>query len=220
MRESHPTSGPTRYHARMDISLALMLDLGGTLVFALSGALLAVRKDFDVVGVAVLSISAGLGGGIVRDTLLGETPPRALQDERYLLTALVAALLGFFFHRTIERLTASFRLLDAVGLGFFAVAGTTLALEAGLGVVPAALLGVVTGAGGGILRDLLAGDVPLVLRSEVYALAALVGALAFAGADRLVAGPAAASLGITATFALRLVAIRFGWHAPRPRRRP
>lgn len=203
----------------MDMSLAQALDLTGTLVFALSGALLAVRKDFDVVGIAVLSISAGLGGGIVRDTLLGDTPPRALQDERYLIVALAAALLGYFFHGQIERLTASFRMLDAVGLGMFAVAGTTLALDAGLGIVPAALLGVVTGAGGGVLRDLLAGDTPLILRSDIYALAALAGALTYIGAERLVAGATAAGLGVGVTFALRLLAIRLGWHAPRPRRR-
>jgi uncharacterized membrane protein YeiH len=201
----------------MDISLALILDLTGTLVFALSGAVLAVRKDFDIVGIAVLSVSAGLGGGMLRDTLLGETPPRALQDERYLVTALAAAALVFFFHRVIERLSAPFRLLDAVGLGFFAVAGTTLSLDTGLGIVPAVLLGVVTGAGGGVLRDLLAGDVPLILRSEVYALAALVGALAFAGADRLLPGAVSAGIGVGATFILRLLAIRLDWHAPRPR---
>lgn len=203
----------------MDVSLSLILDLGGTLVFALSGALLAARRDFDVVGIVVLSIAAGLGGGMARDTLLGETPPRALQDERYLVTALAAAALVFFFHRTIERLTAPFRLLDAIGLGFFAVAGTSLSLEAGLGVAPAVLLGVVTGAGGGALRDVLAGDIPLILRSEVYALAALVGALAFAGADRLLPGAVSAAVGIGATVTLRLLAIHRDWHAPRPRKR-
>jgi uncharacterized membrane protein YeiH len=201
----------------MDSSLTLALDLTGTVVFALSGALLAVRKDFDIVGVVVLAIAAGLGGGFVRDIVLGETPPRAMRDETYLLAALVAALCGFFLHHIIERVSASVRLLDAIGLGFFAIAGTAISLDAGLGIVPALLLGVVSGAGGGVLRDLLAREVPLILRSDVYALAALLGAGAFVAADAVVVRPIAATLGVTLTFILRLLAIRYGWHAPRPR---
>src|SRR5687768_14916916 len=106
------------------MSLTLALDIIGTAVFALSGALLAVRKDLDIFGVAVLSLAAGLGGGLLRDVLLGATPPAALEDETYLLTALAAALVGFLAHGWIERLSASVRLFDALGLGFFAVAGT------------------------------------------------------------------------------------------------
>lgn len=204
------------------MTLTLLLDLAGTLVFALSGALLAVRKDLDIVGVAVLSVAAGLGGGLLRDVLLGATPPAALRNEAYLLTALAAAALGFWFHPGIARLArlnAGIRLLDAIGLGFFAIAGTLKSLNAGLDPVPAVLLGVVTGVGGGVVRDLLAGEVPLVLRQEVYALAALLGATIFVLADRggLARSPAAA-LGVGATVLLRLLALRFNLHAPKPRR--
>lgn len=204
------------------MTLTLLLDLAGTLVFALSGALLAVRKDLDIVGVAVLSVAAGLGGGLLRDVLLGATPPAALRNEAYLLTALAAAALGFWFHPGIARLArlnAGIRLLDAIGLGFFAIAGTLKSLNAGLDPVPAVLLGVVTGVGGGVVRDLLAGEVPLVLRQEVYALAALLGATIFVLADQggLARSPAAA-LGVGATVLLRLLALRFNLHAPKPRR--
>ncbi len=203
----------------MHSSISLVIDLIGTAVFALSGGLLAVRRNFDIVGVLVLSVAAGLGGGMLRDVLLGDTPPAALRNEAYLLTALVAALIAFFFHPRVEQLRRSMLLLDALGLGFFAVSGTLRSLSAGLGPVPAILLGVVTGAGGGVIRDLLALEVPLVLRRDVYALAALVGALAFVGVDRVSTQVVAAIVGISLTFALRVLSMRFGWQAPRPRPR-
>jgi uncharacterized membrane protein YeiH len=200
------------------MDLAFAFDLAGTFVFALSGAILAVRHRFDVIGIAVLAVSAGLGGGMIRDVLLGELPPNALEDEAYLLTALAAGLIGFSFHTTIERLSASFRVLDAAGLGFFAVTGTARSLDADLSIVAAILLGVVSGAGGGVVRDLLAREVPLVLQREVYALAALLGGAVFVAAERGgLAHATAATLGVGATFGLRVLAIRYGWQAPRPR---
>lgn len=202
------------------LTLPLILDLTGTFVFALSGAILAVRRDFDIVGVVVLAISAGLGGGIIRDVLLGAVPPKAITDSVYLLTAMSAALLGFFLSSTIERFSASFRLLDAIGLGFFAVAGTARSLDADIGAVQAVLLGVVSGAGGGVVRDLLAREVPLILRGDVYALAALAGAAAYSltGSAGL-SDPIRSAIGISLTFVVRLLAIRYGWQAPRPRHR-
>lgn len=206
----------------MPLTLTLLLDLAGTLVFALSGALLAVRKGLDIVGVVVLSVAAGLGGGLIRDVLLGATPPAALRNEAYLLTALVAAALGFWFHpgfARLARLNAGIRLLDAAGLGFFAIAGTLKSVNAGLDPVPAVMLGVVTGVGGGVVRDVLAGDVPLVLRQEIYALAALLGAVLFVLADRAgLARSSAAALGVAVTVLVRLLALRFDLQAPRPRR--
>ncbi len=201
----------------MHLTFTLVIDLVGTAVFALSGGLLAVRRNFDIIGVLVLSVAAGLGGGMVRDVLLGDTPPAALRNEAYLLTALLAALIAFFFHPRVEQLRGSMLLLDALGLGFFAVSGTNQSLLAGLGPVPAILLGVVTGAGGGVIRDLLALEVPLVLRRDVYALAAFAGALGFVAVDRVSSQIVAAAAGILLTFALRMLAIRFGWQAPRPR---
>jgi uncharacterized membrane protein YeiH len=202
----------------LTLTLVLSLDLAGTFVFALSGAMLAVRKRFDVVGVLVLSVAAGLGGGMLRDVLLGATPPAAIEHESYLLAALVAGLIGFFFHPRVARLGRSIGLLDALGLGFFAVSGTVRSLQFGLEPLSAILLGVVTGAGGGVIRDLLGGETPLVLRRDVYALAALLGAGVYVGATRLgLAGSPAAAAGVAVTVILRVLAMRYGWQAPRPR---
>jgi uncharacterized membrane protein YeiH len=195
------------------------LDILGTFVFALSGGLLAARKRFDIVGIVVLSVAAGLGGGMTRDVLLGDTPAVAFREEAYLLTALVAAGAVFLFHHQINRLDYSIRVLDAVGLGVFAVSGTLKSLEFDLGPFPAILLGTVTGAGGGVVRDLLAREVPLILERDIYALAAELGGLTvvvmlWAGLDTTLA----ASGGLVATIGLRLLAIRFHWQAPRARR--
>jgi len=200
------------------ISLLLLLDLTGTFVFALSGGLLAVRKDLDIVGIVVLSVVTGLGGGVIRDVLLGRTPPAALERESYLVAAIAAAAVVYFFSNRIERMGTPLQRFDALGLGLFAVSGTLTSLNAGLGFVPAVLLGVVTGAGGGVVRDLLVADIPLVFRRDVYALAALLGATTFAAGARIgVPEFAAAVLGVAATVVLRLMSTRHDWHAPRPR---
>lgn len=205
----------------MNPDLLLALDITGTIVFGLSGALLAVRKDLDIVGVVVLSVAAGLGGGMVRDLLLGESPPVAIENELYLLVAIGAGLAGFLFHPRIGRLNQSIRLLDALGLGVFAVAGALKSLDAGISPIPAILLGVVSGVGGGVIRDLLGGDIPLVLRRDIYALAALLGASACVAIVELgLANGIATATGIASTLALRVLAIWFGWQAPRPRRIP
>jgi uncharacterized membrane protein YeiH len=196
--------------------IELSLDLGGTFVFALSGALVAVRKDLDIVGIAVLSISAGLGG-MIRDLVLGATPPAAFRSEAYLFVAAGAAIARFFFHPLIARLSISILLMDALGLGFFAVVGTAKSLDAGLALVPAVLPGVFTGAGGGVVRDLLASEIPLILRRDIYALAALLGAALFAALIHFSANhTAAVIIAVAETFALRVLAIRFNWQAPRP----
>ena len=194
------------------------LDILGTFVFALSGGLLAARKRFDIVGIAVLSVAAGLGGGMTRDVLLGDTPPIAFREEVYLITALIAAGAVFLFHHQINRMDYSIRVLDAVGLGVFAVSGTLKSLEFDLGPFPAILLGTVTGAGGGVVRDLLAREVPLILQRDIYAMAAVLGGLTLVillwlGLDTTLA----AGAGLIATIGVRLLAIRYNWQAPRPR---
>lgn len=202
----------------MNPDLALALDIVGTIVFALSGAILAVRKELDIVGVVVLSVAAGLGGGMVRDVTLGTTPPAALDGWLYLAVATGAGLVGGYGYDMIARLNLSIRLLDALGLGVFAVAGSLKSLDFGLDPVPAVLLGVVTGVGGGIIRDLLAGDIPLVLRRDIYALAALFGATTCVVSVKLGLTEGVATVaGIGGTLLLRMLAIRFDWHAPRPR---
>ena len=194
----------------------VVLDLVGIFVFAITGALVAVRKDLDVFAVLVLAGVTGLGGGFIRDLLIGAVPPAALADWRYLLVPVVAGVVTFYFHPALGRAERVVNVLDAAGLSLFCVTGALKALDYGLGAVPAALLGMVTGIGGGVLRDVLAGRVPLVFRGELYATPALVGALVAvlgyrAGVQTaVVAVPAAA-----VCFGWRVLAMRRGWNAPR-----
>lgn len=203
------------------MSLLVVLDLLGIFVFALSGATVAVQQRMDAFGVLFLAGVAALGGGVARDLLL-DVPPAALQDTRYLVTPLVAGVLVFFFSPMVERLAGAVRLFDAAGLGLFVAAGTGKALDAGLGAVPAVAVGCLTGIGGGVLRDVLAGVVPVVLRREVYAVPALLGAVVVAvahGQER--DGPAALGGAALLVFALRMVGVWQDWHAPvAPQRRP
>ncbi len=199
----------------------VLLDLLGVFVFALSGAALAVSQRFDVFGVLVLASAAALGGGVARDVLL-DVPPVALQDTRYLVVPLVAGALVFFFSPLVERLAGAVRLFDAGGLGLFVAVGTTKALELGVGALGAALLGLLTGIGGGVLRDLLAGVVPVVLRRELYAVPALLGAaLVIAGHGQGRTGPGILAAAVAVVFGLRMLGVWQDWHAPAaPIRRP
>ncbi|WP_419998019.1 trimeric intracellular cation channel family protein [Streptomyces boninensis] len=199
-------------------SLQHWLDLAGIFVFAISGALLGVRKNFDVFGMAVLALVTGLGGGLFRDLVIGAVPPAAFADLGYFLTPLVATLIVFFLHPEVERINRAVGVFDAAGLGLFCVAGTAKAYEYGLGMTASAALGVATAAGGGVLRDMLAGEVPALLRwdREIYAVPALLGATLTAlllKADEL--SPAAGAAAAALAFTVRLLAMRFGWRAPR-----
>lgn len=196
-------------------TLLLVLDLFGTFVFALSGALVAVRRGLDLFGVLVLAFAASSAGGITRDLLIGATPPAALQDWRYLGVSVLAGLLTFFRHAHIERMRNPMQLSDAAGLALFAVAGAQKALAYGLPPGMAALLGMLTGIGGGMLRDVLVSEIPTVLRADLYAVAALAGAAVVVLGDMLHMPPTATTLtGAGLCFALRFMAIRFGWRLP------
>lgn len=201
--------------------LLVILDLGGIFVFALTGALVGVRKDLDVFGVLVLAGATGLGGGFVRDVLIDATPPAALADWRYLLVPAAAGLATALWHPTIGRMERVIGVLDAAGLSLFCVSGALKALEYGLGPLPAALLGLTTAIGGGMIRDLLAGRVPVVFRAELYATPAFVGALiAVVGTelDGSLGVPEAVVVSVAAgtCFVWRLLAMLRGWQAPRP----
>jgi uncharacterized membrane protein YeiH len=197
------------------IAWLVILNLLGTFIFGLSGGVLAVRKRLDLFGVLVLAVAAALGGGIMRDLLLGHTPPNTLTDWRYVAVAVAAGMLVFVQHRRVESWSAFVKLFDAAGLGLFTVTGTSAALNAGLGEMPAALLGMLTGVGGGVLRDILALEVPMILRGEIYALASLLGAIIVIAGDRghLWIIPTDI-VGAIATFALRMVSLWRGWHLP------
>jgi uncharacterized membrane protein YeiH len=196
-------------------TLVLTLDLIGTFVFALSGAAAGVKKELDLFGIGVLAFVAGNAGGVTRDVLIGAVPPAAIQDWRYVAVALAAGAVTFLWYRNLKRLQPIVLLLDAAGLAVFAVAGTQKALAFGVNPLVAALLGMLTGIGGGVLRDLLVSEIPIVLRAELYALAALAGAGVVVAGHWLHWAPAATAIaGATLCFGMRLVAIRRGWRLP------
>ncbi|WP_266159377.1 trimeric intracellular cation channel family protein [Dyella silvatica] len=196
-------------------ALLLVLDLIGTFVFALSGALTAVRRQLDLFGVLVLSFAAGNAGGITRDVLIGATPPAAIADWRYLGVSVLAGVITFYRYATIERLRNPVQLTDAAGLALFAVAGAQKALAFGLNPAMAALLGMLTGIGGGMLRDVLVTEIPTVLRADLYAVAALAGAAVVVVGSLLQLPPTATTLaGAGLCFGLRYMAIRHRWHLP------
>lgn len=198
----------------MDLILVI-LDLVGTFVFALSGALVGVRHRLDLFGVLVLSFVAANGGGVMRDTMIGATPPAALQDWRYVAISIAAGLLTFWRAGAIERWRNPVQTLDAVGLGVFAVAGALKAQAFGLGPVGAMLLGMLTGIGGGMLRDVLVAQVPTVLKAELYAIAALVGAgVVVLGTTLALPVTWVVVGGVLSCTGLRLFAIRRGWKLP------
>jgi uncharacterized membrane protein YeiH len=203
-----------------DPTLILWLNLIGTFVFGLSGGLAAVRGRLDLFGVVVMAGVVGLAGGITRDLLIG-TPPATFRDWRYLAAVAAAGLVTFFASTIVERVQGPVLVLDAVGLSVFCVTGASKALDNGLGPVQAVLLGAITGIGGGMLRDVLLRDVPLVLRRELYAIPALLGAAVVVAAYK--AGnlsPVFVVLGAAVCLAIRLAGIRYSLNVPTsPRQR-
>jgi len=201
-------------------TLVLVLDLCGTFVFALSGAMLGVKNKFDIFGVLVLSFAAANFGGIMRDLLIGAVPPPGVADWRYIAVPVVAGLATFRWGWIIDRMHDSVQLFDAAGLALFAVAGAQKALAFQLGPLTAVLLGMLTGIGGGMVRDILANEVPSVLRGDVYAVAALAGA-AVVVVGRMMHFPSTAVTiaGALLCFGLRFMAIRHGWQLPVARQR-
>ena len=196
-------------------SSLLVADLIGVAVFAASGASAAVAKRLDLFGVAFVGFLAALGGGILRDLVIGAVPPLAFADWRYAITAVTASLAVFWLHPQLNRLRRTVLVLDAAGLGLFTVTGTLKAIAIGVPPVGACLVGMLTAIGGGLARDLLTGEIPAVLQRDIYAIVALGGAVAvtvlswFNVAD--VVTLAAAAAGITG---VRLVALYRRWSAP------
>jgi uncharacterized membrane protein YeiH len=195
--------------------LPLLFDLAGTFVFALSGALAGVKHKLDLFGVLVLSFAAANSGGIARDVLIGAIPPGAISDWRYLAVSLAAGLLTFYFSTVIIRLWNPVLLFDAAGLALFAVSGAQKAINHGLDPVMATSLGMLTGIGGGMMRDVLLAEIPTVLRSELYAVAALAGAAVMVGGHllHLPIIPVAIA-GSALCFGIRVLAIRYSWQLP------
>ena len=196
-------------------TLVLTLDIIGTFVFAISGAAAGVRKRLDVFGVTVLAFVAANAGGILRDVLIGAVPPAAINRWPYFAASVVAALATFLFYRGVSRAQRVVLLFDAAGLATFAVSGTQKALAYGVHPIAAAMLGMLTGIGGGMLRDLLLNEIPVVLRSELYAVAALAGAAVVVTGHLLEwrSAPVAVA-GALLCLLMRIAAIRRGWSLP------
>ena len=199
-------------------SLFLALDLTGTFAFALNGALTAIRvARLDVVGVLTLGMITALGGGIIRDILIDSLPPATFSDWCSLAVAASGSLVAFTFGRHLHRLTSPILVLDAAGLSLFAVSGALKALSFDVGLAQAVILGAVTAVGGGTMRDVLIGRIPVVLRSELYAIPALSGALVVVIAEQFGASDVPAAVGAAALcFAIRMLGVRFGLDAPTP----
>ncbi|GAB3748606.1 trimeric intracellular cation channel family protein [Nocardiopsis nanhaiensis] len=199
--------------------IILILDLAGVFAFALDGALTAIRSArVDIVGVMSLGVVTAIGGGIIRDVLLGETPA-TFQDWRYLVTALSGATLAFFLSRQLRHLAKPILLFDAAGLSLFAVIGATKALEHGFGPLQAVILGVITGVGGGTIRDTLLNRVPTVLSadSRLYAIPAMLGAGFVVLVDLTGFGAGwIAVFGALLCFTVRVLSLRYRWNAPLP----
>jgi uncharacterized membrane protein YeiH len=196
-------------------TLQVAFDLGGTFVFALSGATAGVKHRLDLFGVLVLSFAAGNSGGIARDVMIGAVPPAAIGDWRYVAVSILAGLITFYWYRIINRLSSPVLVFDAAGLALFAVSGADKALAFHTGPIAAMLLGMLTGIGGGMVREVLVREIPTVLRTELYAVAALVGAAVVVMGRMLhLPSSAAATAGAVLCFGLRFIAMRRGWQLP------
>jgi uncharacterized membrane protein YeiH len=198
------------------MSLLYLLDLIGTAAFAASGAWLGVRRHMDLFGVLVLGLVTAVGGGTLRDLLLGDMPTFSLKNETYLYVAILAALIVFINRERFNFFEKPLLYLDAIGLGIFVVIGTTKALDFNLGFLGAVMMGVMTGTAGGVIRDVLANQIPLILRREIYASACLLGGILLVILEQFdVARPIAALLAATTVTVVRLLAIYYDWSLPR-----
>lgn len=198
--------------------LLLFLDLAGVFVFAVNGAMTAIRATrLDIVGVVTLGMLTGLGGGTIRDILLDSLPPATFVDWRYLVIAASGGLVAFALSRGLDRLGKHIEVLDAIGLSVFAVIGASKAVALDFGYLQAVIVGVMTACGGGTLRDVLILRVPTVLRNELYAIPALVAAALTVVVLHLDVYTVWTALGAAAVcFLIRMLGLRFDLHAPEP----
>ncbi|MGC8467889.1 MAG: trimeric intracellular cation channel family protein [Acidithiobacillus sp.] len=205
-------------HTDAPLLLLHAINLIGIFVFAVSGAMRGVRSQLDIFGIIVLAVVTAVFGGIVRDLLIGAIPPESITDWHSVALAVFAGVFVFFFHRLFDRLQHPVLLFDAAGLGVFAATGTQKALAFGLSPFMAAVLGVISGIGGGMVRDVLSGQVPVVLRAEIYASAAALGCVLVLAGDALHLPPLESTLaGAALTFFLRTMALYRHWSLPRAR---
>ena len=198
------------------MNIIYILDLVGTAAFAASGAWVGVRKHMDLFGVLVLGVVTAVGGGTLRDLLLGDIPPFSLKDETYICIAITVSLVVFINRIKFMAFEKPLLYFDAIGLGTFVVIGTTKALDFQLGFLGAVLMGVMTGTAGGVVRDILANQVPLILRREIYASACVAGGVLLIVLLQIGAGrPIAALFAASTVIIVRLLAIHYNWALPK-----
>ena len=198
------------------MNIIYILDLIGTAAFAASGAWVGVRKHMDLFGVLVLGVVTAVGGGTLRDLLLGDIPPFSLKNESYIYIAIVVSLIVFANRVQFKTFEKPLLYFDAIGLGTFVVIGTTKALDFHLGLLGAILMGVMTGTAGGVIRDLFANQVPLIFRREIYASACVAGGLLLVALETVgTARPVAALLSAGTVISVRLLAIHNNWALPK-----
>ncbi|WP_338890023.1 trimeric intracellular cation channel family protein [Rhodococcus sovatensis] len=198
-----------------------VLGFVGIVAFAASGALIGVRKRLDLFGVCVVGITTGIGGGIIRDVLLGIHPPTSLDQWPNLTVALVTSLIVFLAHPVMNRIWRGVLLLDAFGMGLFASTGATIALASGGSSLSACLIGATTAVAGGVIRDMLVNEVPLLLRRDLYAVPALLGSTVVAVVEGSgLPGDIGLVVGTVAATGLRVLALWRRWNLPIARRLP
>lgn len=210
---------------KIEFSLFFFIEVIGTIAFASSGAMVAIKKQLDLLGVIVLGVTTAVGGGMLRDIIIGNVPPALFKDPIYVLLAFITVMLLFIIvrlnqkildGRSIETYEKVMNIFDAIGLGAFTVVGIDTAVLSGYGDYHFLIifLGVITGVGGGILRDIMAGQTPYVLRKHIYACASIVGAILYAWLLNYIDGNIAMLVGACSVVLIRLMATHFCWDLP------
>lgn len=191
------------------------IDLTGTIAFAISGAITAINRKLDLFGILFLSIITATGGGMLRDMMIGMEPPVALSNPVYFATCLITGFAAFFFYNNVEKALKLILIFDAIGLAFFTIAGVSAGLHKGLAPYAAVFTGLLTATGGGMMRDILADRIPLVLRDEIYATWTLSGAVIYLTLILYVPEPLAAGITMVFILVMRLVSLKNKWILPR-----
>jgi uncharacterized membrane protein YeiH len=199
------------------LTLLFLLDIAGTFFFAVSGAMVAMKKNMDLFGIIVLGTVTAIGGGTIREILIGQFPPFVLRQDLYFYIAIIGSLITFLFVEQLLRIRSIVLLADAVGLGTFVTIGLTRALEVDITATSAVVLGVISAVAGGMIRDVLAGEIPFVLTRDFYAASCVIGGVTYLGLVAVGASPNMTMGVTTATVIfLRVMAIRYRWKLPRP----